>query len=461
MSSDSEKFENRSIVATTYKLEGDLRIPPNAKAIVLFLHGSGSSKDSTRNHYVAEVLNNAGFATLLIDLLTPEEKIIDSNYKHTRFDIDLLALRVESVTEWLTQDPETQNLFLGYFCSSTSAAAALVVASKLKNKVKAIVSRGGRPDLVEGSFSGIDAPTMFIVGGADKIVLGMNKRAMKQLDHVKAKELVVIPKAGHLFEEPGKMQEVARIASEWFERYLLGTGGKLENRHSENLSGLFSLFRERPRIQVTFKDRVAAGEMLASLLSKYRGRKDAIVIGIPRGGVVVANEVARKLDIEFNLVVLRRLPAPNNSEIAIGAIIHDGSVYLDESRIKSTQATKEYIDIEIAKQKAHIDSSMIFYRPFLNEHTIRNRTVILVDDGAATGATLTVAARWIRKQWPKYLIIAVPVAAKAVKKQLQAEADSVEVIKSPVYFEFVEKFYQDFSPVEDTEVLQALSRDLS
>lgn len=459
MWSNSGKFENRNFLITRYNLEGDLCIPPNAKAIILFLHGSGSSRHSTRNQYVAEVLSSAGFATLLIDLLTPEEKIIDSDTKHIRFNINLLASRAESVTMWLTQHPETKNLSIGYFCSSTGASAALIVASRLKNTIKAIVSRGGRPDLAEGHLGGVDAATVLIVGGDDSIVLGMNRRALKELDHAEAKELVVLQNAGHLFEEPGKMQDVARIAVKWFECYLLRTGGKFENKHSQRLSGLLSLFKEKPRIQVKFKDRVAAGEMLASVLTKYRGKQDAIVIGIPNGGVVVANEVARKLDVEFDIVVPRRLRAPSNSENAIGAIMHDGSVYLKEDMLRSLNISDEYLENEILEQMNEIERRTNLYRGQSKKYNIKDKIVILVDDGAASGASLITASRWIRKQHPGLLVIGVPVAPMDVVGLLSVEADKVEVITSPSTdkFKAVEYFYQTFSPILDQNVVQIMA----
>src|SRR5215204_6387944 len=205
-------------------LEGNLSIPKNSEGIVLFAHGSGSSRHSPRNKYVAEVLHNAGIATLLIDLLTEEEEEIDLQTRHLRFDIGLLAQRLIAATDWLKQEQnlQTRDLSIGYFGASTGAAAALVAAAQRQKVVKAIVSRGGRPDLAGSEdLSRVQAPTLLIIGGNDEPVIEMNKDAFKQLtnleDNEKKKKIVIVPGATHLFEEPGKLEEVADLAKDWFQ----------------------------------------------------------------------------------------------------------------------------------------------------------------------------------------------------------------------------------------------------
>lgn len=196
------------------KLEGILKIPPSAQGIVLFAHGSGSSRFSPRNNFVADVLNEAGLATLLIDLLSKEE---DQNYQ-TRFDIDLLTERLSLTAHWLEKQAGTHNLGLGLFGSSTGAAAALRLASKIGPKVKAVVSRGGRPDLAMDLLDKVICPTLFIVGGDDFGVIELNREAYERL--VCLKQFEIIPHATHLFEEPGCLEEVARLAKEWFLQHL-------------------------------------------------------------------------------------------------------------------------------------------------------------------------------------------------------------------------------------------------
>jgi pimeloyl-ACP methyl ester carboxylesterase len=198
-------------------LEGALVIPVEARGVVLFAHGSGSSRHSPRNNYVARVLQAGSLGTLLIDLLTERE---DATYE-TRFDIDLLARRLTATTEWLGEQPATQHLDMGYFGASTGAAAALRAAADVGSRIKAIVSRGGRPDMAESALDRVQAPTLLIVGGRDDVVIELNQRAFERLRGVK--ELVIVPGATHLFEEPGALEEVARLAARWFGRYLGST----------------------------------------------------------------------------------------------------------------------------------------------------------------------------------------------------------------------------------------------
>jgi putative phosphoribosyl transferase len=207
------------IPADNSKIQGDLSIPENSTAIVAFAHGSGSSRHSPRNKYVAGVLNEGGMATLLIDLLTADEEVLDVQTAHLRFNIDLLAERLSAVTKWLQRQPETEKLHIGYFGASTGAAAALVAAAKHPEAVKAVVSRGGRPDLAGPWLLGVRAPTLLILGGDDHAVIKLNREAASELrgEH----HIEIIPRAGHLFEEPGALERVAKLARNWFEDYLV------------------------------------------------------------------------------------------------------------------------------------------------------------------------------------------------------------------------------------------------
>jgi putative phosphoribosyl transferase len=199
-------------------LSGDLRLPEGASALVLFAHGSGSSRHSPRNQFVARTLNDAGLGTLLFDLLTQEEEAIDLRTREHRFNIGLLAERLVHATKWAQQREETRDLRIGYFGSSTGGGAALVAASKIPEDVGAVVSRGGRPDLAGDALPRVQAPTLLIIGGNDDIVIGLNEMARNQMRcEVK---LEIIPSATHLFEEPGALEKVAKVASDWFSRHL-------------------------------------------------------------------------------------------------------------------------------------------------------------------------------------------------------------------------------------------------
>jgi putative phosphoribosyl transferase len=199
-------------------VEGDLTLPEQCTGIVVFAHGSGSSRHSPRNKHVAKVLQDANIATLLMDLLTIKEETVDMYTAQLRFDISLLAGRLAGATDWVSENNMTRSLHVGYFGASTGAAAALVAAAERQSVVKAVVSRGGRPDLASESLPKVKAPTLLIVGGDDEPVIGMNREAMQKMKT--ECKLVIVPGATHLFEEPGKLDEVAELARDWFLRHL-------------------------------------------------------------------------------------------------------------------------------------------------------------------------------------------------------------------------------------------------
>ena len=225
MSRKGFEKENRDIEipAGNVQLNGELIIPEGATGIVLFAHGSGSSRHSPRNQFVARVIREGGIGTLLFDLLTREEESVDIYTRHLRFDIRLLAERLMEATRWLEKESDTRDLNVGYFGASTGGGAALVAAAELGADVKAVVSRGGRPDLAGAALPKVTAPTLLIVGERDEPVIEMNKEALAQLNC--EKELKIVPNATHLFEEPGTLEEVARLATEWFKRHLSGESG--------------------------------------------------------------------------------------------------------------------------------------------------------------------------------------------------------------------------------------------
>ena len=231
MTSENNQLYHLDIVRITDDeqnvIEGNLTVPNtiniDPKGIVIFAHGSGSSRHSPRNKYVAKVLNDAGIATLLIDLLTSKEEAVDDITREHRFNIKLLAKRLLAATYWVSQNDKFKILKVGYFGASTGAAAALVAAAERASLVYAIVSRGGRPDLAGSEIlNRIESPTLLIVGEKDKQVIELNESALRQLTKIeKKKKIVIIPKATHLFEEPGTLEEVAKVASGWFQCFFL------------------------------------------------------------------------------------------------------------------------------------------------------------------------------------------------------------------------------------------------
>ncbi|MDH3688740.1 MAG: dienelactone hydrolase family protein [Gammaproteobacteria bacterium] len=216
---DQSQTTNIAVQAGRTDLEGILAIPHGSKAIVLFAHGSGSSRFSSRNHFVARKLNDAGLATLLFDLLTAEEHKIDQVTRELRFDIALLSERLVSAVDWVNGYKPTRRFKIGLFGASTGAAAALIAAAEKPDQVEAVVSRGGRPDLAGDALPRVCAPTLLIVGGHDDVVIQLNQEASRLLNVAHSMEIV--PGATHLFEEPGKLERVSQLACDWFRRYLV------------------------------------------------------------------------------------------------------------------------------------------------------------------------------------------------------------------------------------------------
>jgi putative phosphoribosyl transferase len=209
-----------SVAIGKIELSADIVVPDRATGLVLFAHGSGSSRQSPRNRHVADVLNWGGIGTVLIDLLTPGEEAVDMHTAELRFNIPLLGRRLTAITDWIGKQPRLRDLGLGYFGASTGAAAALVAAAERPQVVRAVVSRGGRPDLAGAALKGVRAPTLFIVGGEDLVVLGLNNQAIQELPPHTQHKLEVIEGASHLFEERGALDRVAALARDWFKKYL-------------------------------------------------------------------------------------------------------------------------------------------------------------------------------------------------------------------------------------------------
>lgn len=294
---------------------------------MLFAHGSGSSRLSPRNTYVAEALQRAGIATLLFDLLTEDEARVRENV----FDIDFLAHRLVDATRWLRATREGRGHALGYFGASTGAAAALVAAAQ-DPSIRAVVSRGGRPDLAMRCLDRVKAPTLLIVGSEDTPVIELNERAYQRLKCEKALKLV--RGATHLFEEPGTLDEVVRLARDWFSLHLAAASAPPDDPPFER--------------GVLFADRTEAGRRLAARLRRYKDQ-NPVVLGIPRGGVPVACEIALELNAPLDVIVVRKLGAPGEPELGIGAVV-DGDhpeQILNRDLIAALGVSRDYLQHEV------------------------------------------------------------------------------------------------------------------
>jgi len=417
-------------------LDGELIVPKGAIGIVLFAHGSGSSRLSPRNLLVAESLQKIGIGTLLFDLLTEEEAADRENV----FDIDFLAHRLIDATRWIEQERSTRGYPLGYFGASTGAAAALTATAR-EHSIRAVVSRGGRPDLAMRHLAAVTAPTLLIVGGQDYGVIELNEQAYRVLRCAKA--MKVVPGATHLFEEPGTLQQVCNLAGDWFAKYLPAS------RH----------YNPRPEEPVVFSDRKVAGRVLAGRLASYAG-PDTVVLGIARGGLPVAQEVAAGIHAPLDVIVVRKLGAPHQPELGIGAIVdgdHPRAIFNREV-IEQLGVSPEYIDEEIARQLKEVKRREREYRGNRASTQLEGHTVIVVDDGIATGSSVRAALRGVRRQRPKRLILATPVAPAESLEALRGEADDIVCLETPRDFFAVGQFYRNFGQVSDDEVKALLAQ---
>jgi predicted phosphoribosyltransferase/pimeloyl-ACP methyl ester carboxylesterase len=416
-----------SIAAGGVDLEGDLTLWRGAQGLVIFAHGSGSSRRSPRNRFVARRLDEAGIGTLLVDLVSAAENAADAG-----FDLDLVGGRLAAVVDHVLAIPDAHGLRLGLFGASTGAAAALAAAATRPRAVRAIVARGGRPDLAAAILPRVTAPTLLIVGGADEEVLELNREAAGSLPDAR---LVVVPDAAHLFEEPGAIEEVARLTCGWFLHHL---GGQPVGQETS----------------LPFADRSEAGELLARRLRHYAGRPDAIVLGLPRGGVPVAAIVARALGAPLDALVVRKLGTPGQKELAVGAIAPGGVRVIN--RDVAAYVPDWAIEDEEARERLELLRRERVLRGERPPPGVAGKIAILVDDGVATGATMRAAIAWAHRHRPTRVVVAVPVAAREAAARLGREADELVCLAALDDFAAVGLCYRDFRPVPEGEVAAIL-----
>ena len=414
-----------------HRLQGLLGLPPEPAGLVIFAHGSGSGRLSPRNNFVARRLESAGFATLLVDLLSSEEEAD----RRKVFDIPLLASRLVEATHWARGTAGLTSLQIGYFGASTGGGAALLAAT-LAPGVAAVVSRGGRPDLAGAALPMVAAPTLLLVGSDDHQVLELNREAMRSMSC--PVELHVVPGAGHLFGEPGTLDAVVSEAVRWFALHL---------GHAAPGSAV-----------LPFSDRHSAGWLLAQELLRFKDDRP-LILALPRGGVPVAYEIAEKLHAELDVLLVRKLGAPYHPELGIGAVI-DGTnpqVLLNREIVGQLSLPSGYIHNEAHRQLREIERRREQYVGDRKPVPVTGRTVIVVDDGIATGSTVRAALRAVRQKKPAKLILAVPVGAPETIESLRGECDELVCLAAPVSFNAVGNHYRDFSQTTDEEVKRLLA----
>lgn len=431
--SGATQGEPLRVVIGPHHLEGLLGTPPGPQGLVIFAHGSGSGRFSPRNNYVARRLEAAGFATLLLDLLTPEEE----GDRRNVFDIELLASRLVEATRWARQTKMISRLEIGYFGASTGGGAALVASSLLPEEVSAVVSRGGRPDLAADALSRVKSPTLLLVGGKDSQVIELNRWALRQMRC--PVELRFVPGATHLFEEPGALDQVVKDAIDWFTKHLRKSNVK--------------------SVHLPLSNRRSAGRLLAERLQRFR-QEHPLVLALPRGGVPVAHEVAAQLGAQLDILLVRKIGAPGHPEFGIGAVI-DGEnpqILLNQDMLSQVPVGEAYIKQEATRQLQEIERRRDQYLGDREPIPVTGRTVIVVDDGVATGSTVRIALRAIRQKRPAKLILAVPVGASDSLRTLTSECDEVVCLAMPEPFRAVGAHYANFDQTTDDEVRRLLNQ---
>lgn len=421
---------SRNVLIGEQALPGQFTSPEAPRGLIVFAHGSGSSRHSPRNTAVARRFEELGFATLLFDLLTDQE----AKDRRNVFDISLLASRIGQALSWAQQQASLNGLPLGLFGASTGAGGALLAAASAP-AVRAIVSRGGRPDLCGPALHEVRAPTLLIVGGADREVLTLNEAAARQMQC--PHKIITVPGAGHLFEEPGALEHVVAVSGAWFLKHM----------------------SETPAQELPFRSRAQAGQLLAQILADHRF--DApVVFALPRGGVPLAIEIAKALRAPLDVLMVRKIGVPWQPELAAASVIdgEQADIVMNDAVVKAARMTEGDVRRLAGRELAEIDRRRKLYRPGQAPVTAKERTAILVDDGIATGTTMRAAILAVRKRQPARVVMAVPVASRDAMDMLGHLVDDAIALAVPDQFGSVGQYYEDFHQMTDDEVIEMLGR---
>ena len=417
-------------------LRAGLAVPQGPVGLVILAQPCATT---TRTRYVAEALRARGLATLVVELLTEREEHLDRIDSSLRFDIDMLAERLLAVTAWVTDESSLSHLPIALVGDGTGAAAALCAASRKPDVIRAVVSRAGRADLAGSALPIVRAPTLFIVGGNDHAVHELDRAAIENMTALT--QLAIIPGAGHHFEEPGALDEVAELTAEWCIDQFARALPELPSR--------------RGAWGRQFRDRHAAGERLADALRHLAGRP-LVVCGLPCGGVAVADPIARALDAALDVWLVRKIGMPIQPELGMGALAEGAALVLDDSTVRWSGATSHELLALVHQKAAEIRRHAQLYRGNTAPPDVHGKTVILVDDGIATGGTLRAAVRGARKRGAAWGVVAAPVASAEAAAALRREADELVCLSLPHHLMSVGAWYQDFRQLTEDEVVDLL-----
>jgi predicted phosphoribosyltransferase/dienelactone hydrolase len=413
-------------------LGGFLTVPEKARGLIIFAHGSGSSRHSPRNAHAARSFEQLGFATLLFDLLTEDE----ARDRRNVFDIALLAKRVVLAVDWTRQQTSLQNLPVGVFGASTGGGAALAAAAASPH-IRAVVSRGGRPDLAGSALPHVHVPSLLIVGGNDREVLALNEAAAARMtcEH----RISVVPDAGHLFEEPGTLDKVLALSGAWFSKHLAPA--------------------VRETIPLPMADREEAGMLLARALLAH-DFEAPVIYALPRGGVPVARPIADALNAPLDILMVRKIGVPWQPEVAAASVVDgEGAEIVTNDPVMRATGLDAGKIADLAKPELEeIERRRSLYLPGREPVRAEGRTAILVDDGIATGTSMKAAILAVRKRRPARIVVAVPVAAPDTLHAIGAMVDDAIVLAAPDRFGAVGSYYRDFHQLSDGEVIQLLQQ---
>lgn len=414
-------------------LSGYLSLPKNPIGIVIFSNSSGESRNAPESDLLAQRLFEGGIGTLLLDLLTDSE----GHEKGKIYNIKLLSLRLEAAMDWVSKHKLLRGLPAGLFGADTGSAAAMSAAAQSKHEISALVSRGGRIDMADKFLPYVEAPCLLLVGEKDELGLKANKSMLELLNYAR---FHVIEGAGHDFSKTEELEEVAAVATRWFKRYF---NRKSYQEHSDEY---------RPeKLKIPFYDRYEAGHFLARSLMKYKN-ENPLILAIPRGAVAMADIIATELDCQMDIVLVKKISAPNNQELTIGSINEFGDVYLSGNA--KAYANEEMIN-ELAQRaqrnlKEYRDKLGSAHEPI----SFDGRTVIIVDDGIATGSTMLSAVITVKEKGAKKVVVAAPVVSSSAQKMLELASDETVFLNIPENFYAVAQFYQNYPQVGDAEVEQ-------
>ena len=406
-----------------HEIHGSLGVPQGAVGLVLL---AGCCDD-----HVAEALRARGLATLTVELLVVEPE---------RYDVDLLATRLVAVTDWLIAHSRLAHLPLGYYATGSGVAAALVAATRRPDVVRALALCDGRADLAGSALPAVRAPTLLAAPGGHENTIDIDRSAIEQM--TATTQLAIIPGAGPRFEEPGALDEVIQLAAEW-------------------LLDHFAQALPHPVVRRgtwgrQFRDRRSAGEQLARPLARHAG-PDTVVFGLPRGGVVVADEIARALDLPLDVWLVRKLGLPLQPELGMGALAEGAVLVLDRRIVRWSGATPAELRAMVHRKAGEIRRRAQLYRGDAPTRDLAGKSVFLVDDGIATGGALRAAIRGARKRGAARVIVAAPVGAAEAVDTLRIEADELVCLATPRHLNAVGAWYQDFRQPPEHDVVEILA----